>query len=83
MDKTTEEKLLDEIDELADAYGQSSSIEPEAFALGFVASVRSLSWDDIKFLRGGIERRINERNTEHNLQSIVESAILNPDFRQN
>lgn len=83
MDKTTEEKLLDEIDEMADAYGQMTSTEPELFALGFVAATRRLSWDDLRRLRKGIDRRVAEHNTELSLQSMLESAMLAPEFRKN
>jgi hypothetical protein len=83
MDKTTEERLLDEIDEMADAYGQMSSTEPEMFALGFVAATRRLSWDDLRQLRKGIDRRVAAHNTELSLQSMLESATLAPEFRKN
>lgn len=83
MDPHILERLLDEVDELAEAYGQMTSTEPELFALGFVASTRQLSWDAVREVRAGIDRRIDERNTEHNLTGMIESAILNPEFRQN
>lgn len=78
MDKTTEEKLLDEIFDVASSYGvNENTIEPELVALGVVFAVRELSWQDLKVLRAGIDRRVRKRNTDRALKSIVESATLN------
>jgi hypothetical protein len=78
MDGQTETMLLDEIFEVAEAYGgPTNTIEPELIGLGVVAGVRTLTWDQVRHLRKGIDRRVLRRNTRAQLQSAVDSAILN------